>query len=449
MTKEAIDQWISTQPILKEIIQLQPVTWLNSTRKNISTVQPLLPINKDDMLKAEKLWQKFASYLALVFPELKQSNGIIESPLRSINSMKEKLNEYYHDVVEGNLFLKCDNELPIAGSIKARGGFYEVLHYAEQLALQNGLLNHQDDYTIFASDKFKHFFQQYSIGVGSTGNLGLSIGIISAQLGFKVAVYMSADATEWKKNLLRSKGVIVHEFKGDFSEAITKGRAATLAQPNGYFVDDENSKQLFLGYSIAALRLKKQLDEQNILVDDNHPLFVYSPCGVGGSAGGIAFGLKQVFGDNVHSFFVEPTHSPAVLIGLITGKNEKIAVQDFGIDNLTEADGLAVGRPSAFATSISNYLISGEYTIEDDELFKLLYLLGKSENILVEPSATAGLKGAYCINNTNYLKQHNLIAKNITHIAWATGGDLVPKDDMELFYYKGKDLYLATVASVD
>jgi D-serine dehydratase len=251
---------------------------------------------------------------------------------------------------------------------------------------------------------------------------------------------MSADAKQWKKELLREKGAAVLEFNGDFSEAISAGRQQTKADPNGYFVDDENSKHLFLGYSVAAIRLQKQLEEGKIQVDGEHPLFVYLPCGVGGAPGGITFGLKQVFGDHVHCFFVEPTHSPSVLIGLLTGEKEKVAVQDFGIDNCTEGDGLAVGRPSSFASSVSDKLVSGIYTIEDDELFTLLATLADSEGIYLEPSAAAGLSGPGQILASNYALQNNLNMGNATHIVWATGGALVPKEDMQVFYEKGKRL---------
>ncbi len=439
MAFKNLTDWINKFPVLKEVINLQPVTWLNPDRKKMQDI-PSLPLNINDMEEAEKLWHRFAPYLSKVFPETRETNGIIESPLKEIAHFKKWINETGNGEIEGKLFLKCDNSLPVAGSIKARGGFYEVLHYAEELALEEGLIKKTDNYTLFTGEKFKALFGQHVIGVGSTGNLGLSIGIMSAQLGFQVTVYMSSDAKEWKKKLLRSKGAKVIEFKGDFGEAVNEGRRLTIADPRGYFVDDENSKHLFLGYSVAAFRLKKQLEDLQIPVDMAHPLFVYSPCGVGGSPGGIAFGLKQIFGDYVHCFFVEPTHSPSVLLGLVTGKMEKISVQDFDIDNMTEADGLAVGRPSAFATGISKLLISGIYTVEDDTLFRLLYILAKSENIFLEPSATAGLIGPQRILDSNYISDNNINPSSITHISWATGGDLVPEGEMRGFYERGRKM---------
>src|SRR5690554_2319015 len=435
-TKNKIDRLILEVPLLKKIMALEPVIWLNPNKK-LSAEMPSFPIKKEDMVAAEDLWRRFAPFFVKAFPETAETNGVLESPLKEIPSMKTILNKRAPKI-EGRFMLKCDNALPIAGSIKARGGFYEVLHYAEELALQAGILNKNDDYSIFASDTFKEFFSKYKIGVGSTGNLGLSIGIISAALGFEVTVYVSSDAKVWKKDLLRKKGANVIEFAGDFSEAILAGRQKTNADPMGYFVDDENSNELYLGYAVGALRVAKQLEEQNIKVDADHPLLVYSPCGVGGSPGGTAFGLKQIYGDNVHCFFVEPTHSPAVLIGLVTGEMSNISVQDIGIDNRTEADGLAVGRSSNFATNISNHLISGAYTIEDDHLFVLLAQLKDSENIFLEPSATAGLIGPQMIAKTDYANKNNLNMKNATHIVWATGGDLVPEEERLEFYERGR-----------
>lgn len=434
-SEKDITVFVKKEPLLKDIMALKPVTWINPNRKSMLKM-PDFSLNKGDMLSAEALWERFAPFFLEAFPETQKSMGILESPLKEISNMKHLLNEQ-SPKIEGGLFLKCDNKLPIAGSIKARGGFFEVLHYAEKLALQAGILK-DNDYHAFASAEFKTFFSKYKIGVGSTGNLGMSIGFISAALGFQVTVYMSADAKPWKKDLLKEKGVKVVEFSGDFSEAILAGRQQTKADSMAYFVDDENSKDLFLGYSVGALRIAKQLEAEHIKVDAQHPLFVYSPCGVGGSPGGTAFGLKQIYGDHVHCFFVEPTHSPAVLTGLLTGEKSRISVQDIGIDNKTEADGLAVGRPSSFASSICNHLISGIFTLEDQKLFNMLTQLKDAENIFLEPSATAGLIGPQRVLETDYAVNNNLNMKKATHIVWATGGDLVPEKERLEFYKRGQ-----------
>jgi D-serine dehydratase len=216
--------------------------------------------------------------------------------------------------------------------------------------------------------------------------------------------------------------------------------------PLSYFIDDENSTNLFLGYSTAALRLKRQLDDMNFIVDINHPLFVYLPCGVGGGPGGIAFGLKLLFKDNVHCFFAEPTHSPCMLLGLLTELHENISVSDFGIDNITQADGLAVGTPSGLVARTMQNLLSGVYTVEDNKLYMLLSALIDSEDIHLEPSACAGISGVaeLFVNEASlkYIETHNLTHKmvNAIHIAWATGGSLVPKEVMDGYYEKGINL---------
>lgn len=64
----------------------------------------------------------------------------------------------------GQLLLKRDDELPIAGSVKARGGIYEVLKHTEDLALAAGLITLESDY----SELLRHrdFFRRYKVQVG-------------------------------------------------------------------------------------------------------------------------------------------------------------------------------------------------------------------------------------------------------------------------------------------
>lgn len=431
-------------PLVNNLIATEEVFWINPNMEKYETAIKNSPLNEEHVKDAEERLKRFAPYIAKVFPETKETGGIIESPLVKISSMKQSLEKSYGKPILGELLLKCDSGLPISGSIKARGGIYEVLKHAEQLALQHGMLTGKDDYSILDSDRFRAFFAKYSIAVGSTGNLGLSIGIMSAKLGFNVTVHMSADAKEWKKDLLRSKGVNVIEYEADYSKAVEEGRLQADADPSCYFVDDENSHDLFLGYAVAASRLQKQLEELEIVVDEEHPLFVYLPCGVGGGPGGVAFGLKLLYKDNVHCFFAEPTHSPCMLLGLMTGLHDKIAVQDIGIDNVTDADGLAVGRPSGFVGKTMEPFLSGNYTVSDEELYRLLKELADTENIYLEPSALAGMIGPLnvCKAENEYLQKQQLTekVKKGTHIVWGTGGSMVPEDVMNGYYKKGLEL---------
>lgn len=428
-------------PLLDEIKALKEVFWLNNNYHRFDDVAENLPLSHEDVLDAEERLKRFTPFIKRIFPETK--DGIIESSISSVGNMKIRMEKDFNKKIYGRLILKRDDSLPIAGSIKARGGIYEVLKHAETLAMDNGKLSINDDYSVLAEDKFKDFFSQYTIQVGSTGNLGLSIGIMSAKIGFNVKVHMSKDAKQWKKNLLRNKGVEVVEYSSDYSKAVEEGRKLSMDNPTSYFIDDENSKDLFLGYSVAGSRVKKQLNDMNIVIDENHPLFVYLPCGVGGGPGGVAYGLKLVFKDNVHCFFAEPTHSPAMLLGLMTGLHDKISVGNIGLDNKTEADGLAVGRPSSFVGFMMDKLLSGEFTIDDNRLYKFLTNLVDEEGIYLEPSALAGFLGPILISSEKgeeYLKKQNLLDKkdNITHMCWATGGSLVPKDIMKEYYRKGR-----------
>ncbi|PFC82814.1 D-serine ammonia-lyase [Bacillus anthracis] len=429
-------------PLLNKLITTEEVFWVNPNMEKYETAIKDSPLNEENVKDAEERLNRFAPYIAKVFPETKETKGIIESPLVKIPSMKQVLEKNYEQPILGELLLKCDSHLPISGSIKARGGIYEVLKHAEQLALQHGMLTEEDNYSILDSDTCREFFAKYSIAVGSTGNLGLSIGIMSAKLGFNVTVHMSADAKQWKKDLLRSKGVNVIEYEADYSKAVEEGRQQADADPSCYFVDDENSHDLFLGYAVAASRLQKQLEELEIVVDEEHPLFVYLPCGVGGGPGGVAFGLKLLYKDNVHCFFAEPTHSPCMLLGLTTGLHDKIAVQDIGIDNVTDADGLAVGRPSGFVGKTMEPFLSGNYTVSDEELYRLLKELADTENIYLEPSALAGMIGPVKVCKEDaYLQKQQLKEKmqKGTHIVWGTGGSMVPKDVMNGYYKKSSE----------
>lgn len=406
---KTFEQWLIAYPLFEEIIPYREVVWRSEQLKKAGEVLPTLPYRMQDIEDAALRLERFRPLILKLFPETAPAGGLIESELKEIPTMASSMG------YPGKLLIKLDSELPIAGSVKARGGIYEILKLAETIVCRELGFSKEQNYGVLSDPIYRDALGAWEVVVGSTGNLGLSIGMISAKLGFKVTVHMSADAKTWKKDMLQANGVSVVEYEDDYSRAVEEGRKQALANPKAHFVDDENSMDLFMGYSVAALRLKGQLAAIGQTPSLGRPLDVYLPCGVGGAPGGIAFGLKHVFGDAVRCWLVEPTHSPCMLIGLMTGMHDQVSVQDFGLDNRTDADGLAVGRASKLAGKIVEHLISGVLTVSDERLNPWTRQLFETEGLFIEPSAAASLIGPFKRPDAQ------------CSLVWATGGRLVPQ----------------------
>ena len=405
----------------------KPFLWINPNKLCTEKALVQQELTLDHIQEAGSRLKRFAPLLVKMFPELNSSSGLIDSELFKLEKMISG---------SGSLYIKGDHGLPVSGSIKARGGFYAVFVIVEKILAEHGL--DVSGITDKSIEDIKSIFTSRTLVVGSTGNLGLSIGIMGRAFGFSVIVHMSAEAKSWKKGKLRSIGVQIIEYKSDYTEACRVARSTSDEGKGIFFIDDENSVDLFLGYSAAASMLSAQMEDKGIFVDSEHPLFVYIPCGVGGAPGGITFGLKHIFGDNVHCFFAEPVEAPAMMLGLVTGKNSSIAVKDIGLSINTCADGLAVGTPSELVAKMMSTILDGCFTVKDSEMLKYLAELYDRERIRIEPSAAAGFAGLKFITGSrtgkDYLALHKIKSKNITHIVWTTGGSMEPEEEFRKNY---------------
>ncbi len=424
------------EPCLESLRRRRPSFWANTGRQPMAACRATLPLGLDQIHDAGQRWQRYAPLLAELFPELCATAGVIESDLIPVPTLAQRI----LPANGGRLFVKADHTLPVAGSIKARGGIYAVIHFAETLALEKGLLSDiADDYRKMASSKARELYSGYELSVGSTGNLGLSIGIAGAALGFDVAVHMSVEAKAWKKERLRKRGVTVVEHDTDYTAACVIARARAADDPHKHFIDDENSLELFLGYACAVPRLQRQLTEAGIAVDPEHPLFIHLPCGVGGGPGGITFAARQVFGDSVHCFFAEPVEAPCMLLGMLTGRHSDCSVTSIGLTLKTDADGLAVSTPSRFVGELMEPLLDGCVTLRDETLYRHLLDLYETEGLEVEPSAAAGCGIPRLLLESEagrrYLHDNELASRmpQSTHIVWTTGGLFVPAEQHARF----------------
>lgn len=384
---------------------MEPVTWENPRRIAWDQARHDVPLTADDVAGAAHRIHRHQPALSRLF----HTSAEIESPLRPVPELDDT-----------RVFMKLDSHLPIAGSIKARGGIHEVLYHAETLLEPH----YGDRAVVIDAPPARTIFAQHRIAVGSTGNLGLSIGLMARALGFSAEVHMSADARPWKKELLRSVGAAVIEYAEDYSVAVERGRAAAAEDPMVHFVDDENSTALFLGYAAAGNEVRRQLQEMGIYPSETEPLTVYLPCGVGGGPGGVCFGLKLEFGDAVRCIFVEPTHAPCMVLGLATDLHDEVSVGDIGLDNRTVGDGLAVGRPSRFVGKVLRRVIDYCTTVSDEQMLRWVRRVHERTGLRIEPSAAAAPAAWHAMRRDR---------TRGTHLLWATGGSLLPDHEFQRY----------------
>lgn len=200
------------------LVGRQPALWLNPSAVGHPDEAPVLRLGAEELAAAADEWAQLSPLLAALFDGVAR----IESPLVALSSYSAWRPNGGVGEEEGGegggaaqplplsppplhtppQLLKLDSELPICGSVKARGGLFEVLTHAVRVAAAAGV-----GIPALASSPAARAaaLAGHCVAVGSTGNLGLSVGIGAAALGLRAAVHMSVDAKAWKKALLRSR----------------------------------------------------------------------------------------------------------------------------------------------------------------------------------------------------------------------------------------------------
>ena len=69
----------------------------------------------------------------------------------------------------------------------------------------------------------------------------------------------------------------------------------------------------------------------------------------------------------------------------------------------------------------------------------LLLSLADAEKIFLEPSALAGMYGPVLVEKADAFTEYHGV-KNATHVVWATGGSMVPSEEMEKYYQTGRSV---------
>lgn len=92
-------------PVVKDLKDKREVFWINPDYQK----KTQLPLRQADIFDAEARFERFAPYFMTAFPETIATEGILESPLTSIDQMKKTITNYDDYDLTGNLYLKEDN----------------------------------------------------------------------------------------------------------------------------------------------------------------------------------------------------------------------------------------------------------------------------------------------------------------------------------------------------
>jgi D-serine dehydratase len=407
-----VSEAYSSEPTVARLRAGLPAVWLrppgapggNST-----------PVEAEEIITAQQRLERFRPVLATLFPAAGWDGRIRSSLL-----------EYPRQEGLPPVRVKADHDLPMTGSVKARGGVYELLCHIESVALAEGHISPGENLAPLASPAARAMFAQHRVSVASTGNLGFSIGLVARAFGLVAEIHMSQDAKSWKKERLRRTGAQVIEHPCDYGDTVARARAAAQAT-GSYFIDDETSRLLFVGYSTAAAELAEQLSQNRLQIGPEAPLIVYLPCGVGGAPGGITAGLKSIYGSNVSCVFVEPVTSACVLAALAVGRGSPISVYELGLDNRTIADGLAVARASALVMSCVGASIDAVVAVTDESMLGCLRHAWTHARLRLEPSGASGF-AALPLFIEAAAAAGTPIPERAVHVVWTTGGSQLPED---------------------
>jgi len=371
---------------------------------------------RDDIDEAAARLKRFEPLLARLFPQ-SGWDGRIRSSLLSYVEPPVPLTR---------LLIKGDHALPMTGSIKARGGVHDLLAFVERIALQEGLIKTGESYVKLAEPAALETLSLHSVAVASTGNLGFSVGLVGRRLGLNAEIHMSSDAKEWKKDRLRALGAKVAEHDCDYTETVARARVASAGARRTHFVDDETSRELFTGYAAAAQELNDQLMEAGLTPTPERPLVVYLPCGVGGAPGGVLFGLKAILGEAVVGVFVEPVASACFLAAMGTG--EVVSVYDLGLNNATQADGLAVPRASSLVVEAVGPMLDAVVAVPDAWMLDWARHAHHHNGLRLELSAAAGLAAVEPFMKAVRARDQAAYSRLLdgVHVVWTTGGSLLP-----------------------
>lgn len=98
-----IHEWIKKFPELSSVVALRETIWINPGLKKMNETFTL-PLNNTDMEEGKAFMQRYAPFIAKIFPETTAMSGQIISPLVEIENFRNNRNKNLASKISGRFF---------------------------------------------------------------------------------------------------------------------------------------------------------------------------------------------------------------------------------------------------------------------------------------------------------------------------------------------------------
>lgn len=285
----------------------------------------------------------------LTMKEINLLESIGHTPLVRLKNI-EKM---YH--LPYKIFAKLERNNP-SGSIKDRAALYIVKD-----AIKEGLIN--KDSTIIEA---------------TSGNMGISLAMISSVLNLKCLIIMPENASKERKQMIEAYGAKVILTKKEEGMEGSVKLANELAKniKNSFLTSQFNNSSNSKAHYITT--------SKEILKDLNNNLDVFiAGIGTGGTISGCAKRFKKSLKD-VEIIGVEPKSSPLLNKGYASSHK----IQGLG--------------PNFIPNILNTNLIDRIINVRDEDAYEFSRILAKQEGILAGISSGAALFAATTLNKELY-----------------------------------------------
>ena len=272
-------------------------------------------------------------------------------------------------------------------SFKALGGAYAAIRVLQrELEAMLGMAVSLAD---IRNGKYQSECAKITLVSATDGNHGRSLSWGCQRYGAPCRIYIHAEVSEGRADIMRGFGADVVRITGDYDESVRLAKQE--AEANGWHVVSDTSwegyseppRDVMAGYGVMVSEINYELDEA--------PTHVFLQGGVGGLAAGVAAALRHYWqAASPRVVIVEPE-----LAACLYQSAQKGSAVTVDIETETIMAGLSCGEPSEMAWQVLEEEAGDYLTIPDNLVAPLVRMLacpaGTDTPIQAGESAVAGL----------------------------------------------------------